>query len=55
MFPRDISIIPFISSFSLMLQHQVSAGKGSVFSMFPKKNSIILFIPALSLALSLGV
>jgi hypothetical protein len=37
MFPRDLSIIPFISSFSLMLQHQVSAGNGGVFSMFPKK------------------
>jgi hypothetical protein len=45
MFPRDLSIIPFIS---LMLQHQVLAGKGGVFSMFPKKYSIILFISACS-------
>ncbi len=45
MFPRDFSIIPFISLFSLMLQQLVSAGKRWHILNVPKKNlSIIPFI-----------
>lgn len=47
-FIRDFSIIPLIYSFSLTLPQQVSARKGGVFSMFPEKLSIILFISACS-------
>jgi hypothetical protein len=39
--------LPFQVFWSLFLEH-VSAGKGGVFSMFPKKLSIILFISACS-------